>query len=392
MIKFEEAYKIVLNSAITLEKEKVNIFNSLGRVISKDIISDIDMPPFNKSAMDGYACRKSDVKNILEVIEIIPAGKAPEKSIGINQCSKIMTGAMIPEGADCVHMVEEVEVLENNKIKFKGEYIKENIAKRAEDIKSGDNLLNSGKIIKSQDVAVLATAGYYEIDVYKMPKIGIISTGDELVEPYIKPEFSKIRNSNSYQIYSQALTACSLPEYIGIALDTEKATFDLIEKALKTNDIVILSGGVSMGDFDYVPNEMKKLGFEILISSISIQPGKPTVFAKNGNKFIFGLPGNPVSSFTLFELLVRPFIYKLMNSDYKPITIKLPLATNFFRKKSERLAWVPVKINNNFEAETVEYHGSAHINSLTDVYGLMPVEIGVSEVKKGSFVYVRQIQ
>jgi len=391
MIQFEEAYKIVLNSAVTLEKEKVNIFNSLGKVIAEDIISDINMPPFNKSAMDGYACRKADVKNVLEVLEIIPAGKAPKKIIGVNQCSKIMTGAMLPEGADCVHMVEEVEVLENSKIRFKGEYIKENIAKKAEDIKIGDRLLNTGKIIKPQDIAVLATAGYYEVEVYKMPKIGIISTGDELVEPYVNPGISKIRNSNSYQLYSQVLTTCALPEYVGIAPDTEKATFEFIEKALKTNDIVILSGGVSMGDFDYVPDVMKKLDFEILISSIAIQPGKPTVFAKNGNKFIFGLPGNPVSSFTLFELLVRPFIYKLMNAEFNPITIKMPLASTFYRKRTERLAWVPVKINQNYEIEPVEYHGSAHINSLTDVYGLMPVEIGVSEVKKGSLVYVRQI-
>lgn len=391
MIQFEEAYKIVLNSAVSLEKEHVNIFNSLGRVIANDIISDINMPPFNKSAMDGYACRKADVKNLLEVLEVIPAGKAPTKAIGVNQCSKIMTGAMLPEGADCVHMVEEVEVLDNQKIKFKGEYLKENIAKKAEDIKVGDKLLNSGKIIKPQDVAVLATAGKYEVEVYKMPKIGIISTGDELVEPYENPELSKIRNSNSYQLFAQVLTTCSVPEYFGIALDSEKSTFELIEKALKTNDIVILSGGVSMGDFDYVPDVMKKLGFEILISQIAIQPGKPTVFAKNANKFIFGLPGNPVSSFTLFELLVKPFVYKLMNCDFKPVAIKMPLASTFFRKRTERLAWVPVKINQNYEIEPVEYHGSAHINSLTEVFGLMPIEIGISEVKKGSLVYVRQI-
>ena len=391
MIPFEEAFKIVLDSATKLATEKVNIFNALGRVIAGDVISDINMPPFNKSAMDGYASRKADFKNELEVLEVIPAGKAPEFAIGLNQCSKIMTGAMIPEGADCVHMVEEVEVLENQKIKFKGEYIKENIAKKAEDIKIGDKLFDAGRIIKSQDIAVLATAGKYEVEVYRMPKIGIISTGDELVEPYEKPGISKIRNSNSYQLFAQALTVCSFPEYIGIALDSEKATFDLIEKALKTNDIVILSGGVSMGDFDYVPNEMKKLGFEILVSSIAIQPGKPTVFAKNGNKYIFGLPGNPVSSFTLFELLVRPFVYKLMNSDYKPVGLKMPIASTFIRKRTERLSWVPVKINSNFEIEPVDYHGSAHINSLTDVFGIMPIEIGVSEVKKGSLVYVRQI-
>ena len=392
MILFEKAYNIVMNSAFFSGSEHIDIINSLNRVLAQDILSDMDMPPFDKSAVDGYACRKEDLNNELEIIEIISAGKAPEKTILKNQCSKIMTGAMMPKGADSAIMIEDTEIIDNKKIKYLKDKVKVNICYKGEDFKNGVIVLKKGTVIKPQHIAVLASVGCARPLVSKKIKVAIIPTGDELVEPKEKPTISQIRNSNAYLLLSNVEKISAIPNYVGIAKDSKESIFKMISKALSdNNDIILLTGGVSMGDYDYVPEIMKKLNIKILFDSIATQPGRPTVFGVRENQFIFGLPGNPVSSFVQFELLVKPLIYKMMGHNYKPLNIKLPMGIEYNRKRSTRKSWLPVYINEQGQIIPLDYHGSAHINAFTSADGLISIPIGETTLKKGEIVNVRQI-
>ena len=392
MIKFEEALDVVLKSVqFTLKSERINFIDSLGRILAEDVSSDINMPPFDKSAMDGFACRKEDIKNELDIIEVLKAGKIPTKKIGKNQCAKIMTGAIVPEGADCVIMVEHIKITGDNKIQYLKDNTNNNICYFAEDIKKGALVLKKGIGIKPQHIAVMATVGYTQALVYKKPRVGIISTGDELVEPAKIPGKSQIRNSNGYQLITQVSRAGAIPNYIGIAEDSEEVTFAIISKAMKENDIVLLTGGVSMGDFDFVPEIMIKTGVDIKFRSIAVQPGKPTIFGTFKTKsFIFGLPGNPVSSYTQFELLVKPLILKLMGCEELHSILRLPMGAVYRRKKSERKSFIPVNISDG-KVYPVEYHGSAHIHSYVGANGITSIDIGTEKLEIGELVDVRQI-
>jgi molybdopterin molybdotransferase len=391
MITFENAYEIVSNSAKILGVEEVNLMDTIGRVIAQDIVSDINMPPFDKSAVDGYACKRSDFnnKNNLEILEIIKAGKNPEMEVVKGHCSKIMTGAMLPFGAEIVVMVEDTEVVEN-KVHFLNDKTSANICYLAEDIKTNDIVLTKGSYIKPQHIAVLASVGANRILVFRQPKVGIISTGDELVEPEIVPKDSQIRNSNAWQLMAQVRNAGGIPEYIGIAKDDKDSTSEMITNAFKINDIVILTGGVSMGDFDYVPEIMNEIGVEILFKSIAVQPGRPTVFGIKDDKYIFGLPGNPVSSFVQFEILVKHLIHKLQSSDINSVDIILPMGADINRKKTERKSFIPVNIKEG-KLYPIDYHGSAHIHSYVFADGIIAMEKGVLLLRKGELVNVRQL-
>ena len=389
MIPFDEAYNIVMRNAYNLSTEKISFTESLGRILAEDITSDIEMPPFDKSAMDGYACRSEDLDNPLEIIEVIPAGKTPEKEIGKNQCANIMTGAPIPKGADQVVQVELVEV-EGNYVRVLEVPKKSNISYQGEDVKVGTKVLNKGIKIEPAHIAVFAAVGYIEVQVYKRPKVGIISTGDELVEPQNKPSLSQIRNSNGYQLIAQVKACGAIANYIGIAEDTPEDTFNKVSKALNENDIVLLTGGVSMGSFDFVPQVLEEAGVKIDFDAIAVKPGKPTTFGMAGKKFCFGLPGNPVSSYMQFDLLVKPLIYRLMGQDYKPLDIKMPMGIEYKRRGTGRRAYFPVVIENG-EVFPVDYHGSAHIHALSSAHGIVYIEQGKELIKKGEMIHVRQI-
>jgi molybdopterin molybdotransferase len=391
MIGFEEALKMVTGSDYEVGMEKVDILDSMNRILAEDIRSDIPMPPFDKSAVDGYAFRLADLGKDLEVIEVIPAGKMPEKKIGQGQCSKIMTGAPMPEGADRVIMVEDVEETGQKTIRLLKDKVKNNICYLGEDIQQDEIILTKGSLIQPQHIAVMATAGCTRPRVYRKVRVAIISTGDELVEPFQNPEPSQIRNSNAFQLVAQVRKFGGIPDYIGIAADTEEDTHKKIARALDGNDVVLLTGGVSMGDFDHVPKVLKELEVEIQFKSIAVQPGRPTVFGIKNRQFFFGLPGNPVSSFVQFELLVKPLLYKLTGFDYQPVIWRLSMGKDYSRRKSGRLSWLPVRINDKGEVIPIDYHGSAHINALTMAHGLVSMAIGQTEIKKGEFVDVRQI-
>jgi len=391
MIPFEEALRTVLDSAHSLGSEHVDITLSINRILAEDVKSDMDMPPFNKSAMDGYACRRADLANELEVVETIPAGYTPTKSIESNQCAKIMTGAAVPQGADCVVMVEFTENPTDSTVRFVGENTADNICQKGEDIKAGEVVIPKGARIRPQHIAVLASVGCAQPVVSKRPRVGILATGDELVQPASMPGPSQIRNSNGFQLVAQVESMGAVARNYGIAKDTDKAINKMFKKAVEENDVVIVSGGVSMGDFDLVPGIFKQNNINLLFEKVAIKPGKPTVFGVSENIYCFGLPGNPVSTFVLFELLVKPFLYKMMGCDYKPAAVKMPLGESFRRKKIERQSWIPVTITDTGSLKPVEYHGSAHINALCIADGLVGIGVGVAELEKGTIVPVRLI-
>lgn len=391
MISFDKALSIVMAAEKRVEKETVPFTRSLGRVLASDVSSDIDMPSFDRSSMDGFAARKADMNVDLEVIETIPAGKSPLKEIGSGQCSRIMTGAMVPAGADCVIMVEDTETLSTGLIRITNPLIKDNISYKGEDVKKGAVVLRQGRIIKPEDIAVLASTGNTSVVVSRMPEVAVISTGSELIEPYSTPAGSQVRDSNSYQLMAQIERAGASGRYYGIVKDDEDETLAVVRKAIEENDIVILTGGVSMGDFDFVPLVFKKAGVKIQFDRIAVQPGKPTTFGLHQDAVVFGLPGNPVSSFMQFELLVRPLIYKIMGSSWDPVMINLPMKEKYIRRSSERMGLIPVVITEDNMVLPVEYHGSAHISAIPFADGIIMIPLGRNTIEKGAFVSVRQV-
>ena len=391
MITFEAAFKIVMESVFETRTETIPFTDSSGRILDEDIKSDIDMPPFNRSAVDGYACHRIDINNELEVIEVISAGKKPLQLVGKNQCSKIMTGAIVPDGCDVVFMVEESGNFSNGKIRFSGTDLKLNISVKGEDVRTGDVVLKKGKLIQPQDVAVMASVGHTKVNVKKKPVVGIISTGDELINPSDFPAISQIRNSNAYQLDAQVTRAGGTAIEYGIAPDNENITYEIIQKAIHECDIVIITGGVSMGDFDFVPEVLIRSGVKILFDRVNVQPGKPTTFGVHSKAIVFGLPGNPVSSFIQFEMLVRPLINSMMGYTWIPREQKLPLAINYERKSSDRMGLIPVFINKDLEVVPVDFHGSAHITALSYSDGVITMKPGIRSLIKGEVVNVRQI-
>jgi len=391
MLPFEKALKTVLDSARQLGSERVDIAHAVNRILAEDVTSDTDMPPFNKSAMDGYACRREDLANELTIIETIQAGASPRMAIESNQCAKIMTGAAVPQGADCVIMIEFTENPTANTVRFAGGQTANNICLKGEDVKAGEVVLQKGSRIKPQHIAVLASVGCTQPVVSKRPRVAVLATGDELVQPASKPGPSQIRNSNSFQLMAQIESMGAVARNYGIAKDTDKAIDKIFKEAVDQSDVVIVSGGVSVGDYDLVPGIFKRNNIDLLFEKIAVKPGKPTVFGVSEKVYCFGVPGNPVSTFVQFELLVKPFLCKLMGHDYAPPAIGIPLGESIRRKKTERQSWIPVAITDTGTLKPVEYHGSAHINALCIADGVVSIGVGVGEIEKGTIVPVRLI-
>lgn len=390
MIRFCRALETVLSSVVRVDAEDVPLNQANGRVLYKDIASDIDMPPFDKSAMDGYACRAADLDRPLKIVETIAAGYRPQKSVGQGECSKIMTGAMVPEGADCVIMVEHTEERDGlvQALKKGGP---SNICRQAEDLSRGDMVLVRGTRISPPEIALLASVGCDPVPVARRPVVGILATGSELVEPFQKPDSVQIRNSNSYQLAAQIERAGCLSLYFGIAEDSPESIDRMLKQALAESDVVLLSGGVSMGDFDFVPGILRQNGVDIRFDKVAIKPGKPTVFGTKGDKYFFGLPGNPVSTFVLFEMLVRPFLLRLMGSFDQRVQVPGKLKGSMKRKKTDRMDYIPVYLDADGVVNRIEYHGSAHIHAYVKANGIIALPVGVLEMEAGSEVVVTLI-
>jgi len=393
MITFSEALNIVKHNTIKTESERVPLSSAMGRSLAQTVYADRDTPPFNKSAVDGFACREEDLREKLEIVETIPAGYEPSVKVERGKCSRIMTGAMLPTGSDTVVMVEDC-IVEDNYMLYRGGKGRDNICFKGEDMSQGSVAISRGTLIGAAHIAILASMGVPDPLVFRKIKIGILSTGDEIVEPDAIPSTVQIRNSNGWQLYAQALSAGAEASYLGIAKDERGDVEKSIREGLKSNDALIITGGVSMGDFDYVPETLEALGFTILFNKVAVQPGKPSTFAvlrdENGVviKVIFALPGNPVSCYLQFQLLVKEWLRSSSESSSQGIWTKLPIAREFKRKNTSRLAFVPGKISADGEFETLSYNGSAHILAMGDATAVASIPVGKGELNKGDAVTV----
>lgn len=325
-ISVEEALQKVLYHTETSGNESVPLATSDGRILAEKVVADHDVPPFDRSAYDGYAVRASDTLRMnaadgpprLEVIETIPAGCVPQKKVQAGQAARIMTGALLPDGADAVLMQEDAEIVEKTPVlridAQRAVQSGENVSRRGEDTKKGEVLINSGTTVTPGVKAVLATFGYDRVRVARRPVVGIFATGSELIEVEESLSPGKIRNSNAHAVAGQVRAAGAVPRYFGCLADDEVAGEQAMRAALEEVDILLTTGGVSVGDFDFIPRVYDRLGAEVLFNKVAMRPGSVTTAARWQQKWLFGLSGNPAACFVGFELFVRPALRKMMGA------------------------------------------------------------------------------
>jgi molybdopterin molybdotransferase len=391
MINLNNAIEIIEKHALQPGIETLSLEESHLKILAEDVLADRDNPPFDKSSMDGYACRQADLEDALIVRETLPAGSVPNYQVDPGTCTRIMTGAEIPKGADCVIMQEYTQVSEDGKIVFTGKFTNLNISYQGENSRQGDLLLKQGSKLSPQNIGLLAACGKTELNVYRTNKVGIIATGSELVEPDTLPERGEIRNSNAWQLMAQIRSLGYDPVYYGIVEDDHPAILKIAKNALNSCDILMLTGGASVGEFDYVTSVLEDLGFSIMFNKVAIQPGKPVTFAVMDKKVCFGLSGNPVSCFLQFELFSRPFLLKSCGAVYMPIRIKSKLVTEYNRKQSDRQQFLPVNLSGDGYVIPISFNGSAHLHAMNNIFGFAEIPQGTRTIKKGEEVYVRLI-
>ena len=388
MIELEEALDIIGQVPPRRAVETVSLENALGRVLAREVRSPIDSPPFAKSAMDGFAIRSDDDSSTFRIMEVVPAGGTPRRQLGAGECARIMTGAMLPPGAGRVIRRELVEERDGT-ITVQGPEMGDNVIPQGANLRAGDPVLLP-RVLSAQDVGILAASGFAAADVAVPPSAAVISTGSEIRAPGETLGSGEIYNSNAPQLSAQ-LSAMHCPSrFLGMVADEPAPLSRAIASALDSFDLVLLTGGVSAGDFDFVPRCLTELGAEVLFHGVAVKPGKPTLFARRGERFVFGLPGNPVSSFVIFEVFVKPFLYRRMGLDWKPRLFRARLGGRVQRKGTERVEFLPVRLDEG-RVVPVAYHGSAHLNALGNADGLIRVEKGVATLEKGAEVDVRPL-
>ena len=403
MISVEAALEIILSEIKPLGMERVNILSAMGRVLGEDIVADTNNPPWDNSAMDGYAVRAVDTKEAskdqpvtLQIIEDLPAGYVAKKSVKRGQTIRIMTGAPMPNGADAVIMVEETARPEargkRQEVKvFKEAKVGDNVRKAGEDFKKGDIVLRKGMTIRPPEIGMLAAVGKPNVYVYQQPNVAVLSTGDELIEIEEAPMNGKIRNSNSYAIAAQIKACGATPIQLGIARDTKKDLKEKLEFGL-TADCIVSSGGVSVGDFDFVKDVLKQMGSEMRFWKVAMKPGKPLAFGVIANKPAFGLPGNPISSMVAFEQFARPAILKMMGK--KDIFKRAfdALLTKPVKKKAGRMHFVRAALeqkHGRFYVTPLEGQGSGILSSMVKANCLIILSEDAKDVEKDSKVKVQ---
>lgn len=321
-IQVGEAVNRVIDHVAVLETEKVPLGQAYGRILAEPIIAQHDVPPFDRSPYDGFAVRAEDTLGAsgdhriqFKVIGEIGAGHVGERGIEKGEAYRIMTGAPIPANADAVVMLEQTVEADNTFTLRKPFTAGENISNKGEDAKEGQRLIEKGAIIHPGTIALLATFGYAHVEVAKRPVVGILSTGTELlaVDEALAP--GKIRNSNGPMIAAQLDRMGIAYESYGMWEDDLDVCTELVEKALTETDVLITTGGVSVGDYDYLPAIYERLGAKVLFNKVAMRPGSVTTVAVLGNKLLFGLSGNPSACFTGFELFTRPAILKMMGAE-----------------------------------------------------------------------------
>ena len=398
MIPIEDAIRIVLEHTEPIDVVAVDLMDALGRTLAEDVRSDIDMPPFDKAMMDGYAVVGADVAGAsdvhpatLEVIEEIPAGSVPALPVTKGKATRIMTGAPMPSGADTVVMVEETAADAEGKVVkvLKPTEAGRNVGRLGEDLRRGQVVLEAGTLVRPPEIGILAAVGACRVPVYRQPILGVVATGGEIVEPDVAPAPGQIRNSNGYSMEAQVLCAGARPRYLGIVEDDEGALKRAIEQGLSECDILMLSGGVSAGVYDLVQSAMAQCGVEILFDRLQMKPGKPLTFGVRGSKLVFGLPGNPVSTVVGVELLVRPAVRRMQAmADLHRPTVQ-GILEEPFRQTPGRKHFVPAdstQVRGAWRVRWVGHHGSADLFSLARANSLFVVEPEVVELEAGAEV------
>lgn len=372
MISVEEALEILLSNLPERSIQEISFHESLGRVLAEELVATCDIPPFFRSALDGYAVRASDVKNApvdLEIIGEIRAGGSIPVKIGAGQAVSIMTGAPVPEGADAVQMVERCRVSEEGQkvTILKPVRAQDNIAERGSEARAGQVVLEAGHRIGPAEIAVMATFGHTRVRVYGKPSIAVLATGDELVEFDTEPGPDQIRNSNAHCLSSQIRLMGLDADYLGIVRDDRDELRLKMMQGIE-RDVLIISGGVSMGEYDFVRDVFQDLGLEILFSKVAIKPGKPTVFARRANRVVFGLPGNPISALVTFECFVRPALGKMCGMAQSKLPRMHGELLAEMKQSPGRTAFLPAWVfwqGGGWKVEPLPWKGSADIIGFT---------------------------
>ncbi|MBI3803284.1 MAG: molybdopterin molybdotransferase MoeA [Nitrospirae bacterium] len=398
MISVEEAQKLILAEIRRMGTERVSLSLALGRVLSEELTSPLDHPPWDTSAMDGYAVRWSDTAGAskatprtLKIIEEIPAGTLPRKEVQPGQASKIMTGAPLPRGADAVVKVEETERAGDQVRIFEAAEETDFIRKKGEAIRTGDLILQKGIRIRPADIAMMASIGKSVVPVYQQPRVAILSTGDELAELDEPRGPNKILNSNGYGLAAQVAEAGGVPIVLGIAKDTPQDLSAKLRQGLHA-DFILASGGVSMGDYDFVQDVLVELGAEMKFWKVAMKPGQPLAFGMIAEKPAFGLPGNPVSAMVSFDQFVRPALLKAGGrTDFLRPTIQATLEEEVRKHPGKRhflRAIVSVE-NGAYRVRTTGDQDSHILLSLVKANALMILPEEGDRIKAGEKVSVQ---
>lgn len=402
----KQAENLILNLVQPLtDQEVIPLESALGRILAQPVTSKLDFPYWDNSAMDGYAVRFNDVQGcsqvnpaILDIVAEIPAGVKPDKFIQVGQAARIFTGAMIPQGADTIVMQENT-AREGDRVKI---FIPPNkpgacIRYQGEYYQAGKELLNPGIVINAPEMAVLATAQCTQLTVYRRPKVAIFSTGDELISPAQSLQPGKIVDSNQYALAAFVSSLGAIPIILGIVKDDPQALTEMVLKAINSADVVLSTGGVSVGDYDYVEQILAQLGGQIHIRSVAVKPGKPlTVATFSLMCLYFGIPGNPVSALVSCWRFVQPALKKLsgLSGNWSPMFIKVRSRHNLpANGEKETYLWGNLHlVDGVYEFELAGgSHSSANLINLAQTNALAVLKVNQSSIAVGEEVMVMPI-
>jgi molybdopterin molybdotransferase len=375
---------------MALPTETVAVREALGRIVAIDQTSRVDLPPFDKSAMDGYALPEGDEGPTYQLIESVPAGAVPSKSLTAGTAIKVMTGAPVPAGTSKVVMIERTEE-RDGQVHVHTPDSAVNVCKQGEDVRIGDTIAGAGTVIDPAMVGVLIGGGVTAVEVVRLVRVAVLSTGDEIVDDPADLAPGKIMNSNGPML-------AALVRQHGLDLVSEEAVGDdraataaAMARALEAADILVLSGGVSVGEFDVVADALGDRGMAIQFDRVAVKPGKPITFACAPGKCAFGLPGNPVSAFLMFHLFVLRTARLMSGLSGDVRAESRVLAGDFKRRKTQRAEYVPCRANADGTVEPIGYHGSADLRSVSACEGFFLVPVGVASLSAGQRVDVLTI-
>ena len=394
VLSVEEAQAHILASVDVLEPERVPLLEAVGRVLAESVAADRDIPPVINAAMDGYAVRGADLRGAevrLRVVGEVAAGHAPDRRVGPGEAVRIMTGAPVPPGADTVVRFEDTRVADDQVAILRPPSPGKNVRQAGEDVRQGQVVVERGKVLRPQEIGMLAAVGYLEVGVIRRPRVAILGTGDEVVPPEQTPGPSQIRDANSYTVAAQVQRYGGIPLILGVARDQAELVRQGLRRALEGEaDFIITSGGVSVGDFDLVKQVMEVEG-EMHFWSLNMKPGRPMAFGTVGGVPLLGLAGNPVAAMISTKLYARPALRKMQGfSGWEERTIRARLAEPIERKDGRR-HYLRVYVRDSdagLEATLTGDQGSGILSSLVQADGLAVIPEDVRRLAPGSEVEV----